>query len=256
MADEAATRAATDRVHAVECDLVMKGGITSGIVYPLAVVEIARAFRLRSIGGTSAGAIAAAAAAAAELGRQRGSNPNGFKELENLPAYLVATAAGGRGTKLMALFKPSPSLRPLFDVFLAVMGARGGKRRIVAGLRALAPHFGLAILLGMAVVGVPLGWAVARSNIDFVWAWVLAAALAGGVFVALLHALRLLLHELPRNRFGACSGMPPADDPAPGEALTVWLTDYLDKLCGQAVAQARTGNPADPEKPLTFGDLR
>lgn len=39
-----------------ECDLVMKGGITSGIVYPLAVVEISKAFRLRSIGGTSAGA--------------------------------------------------------------------------------------------------------------------------------------------------------------------------------------------------------
>nr|WDS96478.1 hypothetical protein VW1_00050 [Enterobacter sp.] len=39
-----------------ECDLVMKGGITSGVVYPLAIVEIAKAFRLRSIGGTSAGA--------------------------------------------------------------------------------------------------------------------------------------------------------------------------------------------------------
>jgi hypothetical protein len=36
----------------------MKGGITSGVVYPLAIVEIAKAFRLRSIGGTSAGAIA------------------------------------------------------------------------------------------------------------------------------------------------------------------------------------------------------
>ena len=58
-------------VFAQECDLIMKGGITSGIVYPLAITEIAKAFRLRSIGGTSAGAIAAAAAAAAELGRQR-----------------------------------------------------------------------------------------------------------------------------------------------------------------------------------------
>lgn len=50
----------TTAPFATECDLVMKGGITSGIVYPLAIAEIAKAFRLRSIGGTSAGAIAAA----------------------------------------------------------------------------------------------------------------------------------------------------------------------------------------------------
>ena len=82
-----------------ECDLVMKGGITSGVVYPLAIVEIAKAFRLRSIGGTSAGAIAAAAAAAAELGRQRHiagelkSDPDGFGQLAGLPAFLGGTAA-------------------------------------------------------------------------------------------------------------------------------------------------------------------
>ncbi|MNJ28190.1 hypothetical protein D3C77_227190 [compost metagenome] len=43
--------------YPTECDLIMKGGITSGVVYPLAIVEIAKAFRLRSIGGTSAGAM-------------------------------------------------------------------------------------------------------------------------------------------------------------------------------------------------------
>ena len=41
------------------CDLVMKGGITSGIVYPNAVLALARDFRFKNIGGTSAGAIAA-----------------------------------------------------------------------------------------------------------------------------------------------------------------------------------------------------
>ncbi|EMS98269.1 patatin, partial [Agrobacterium tumefaciens str. Cherry 2E-2-2] len=38
-----------------ECDVVMKGGITSGVVYPYAVLELARRYRFRSIGGTSAG---------------------------------------------------------------------------------------------------------------------------------------------------------------------------------------------------------
>lgn len=69
--------AAADPVRAAEsapvelrnADIVMKGGITSGVVYPGAVWELAQAFRFRSIGGTSAGAIAAAATAAAEHGR-------------------------------------------------------------------------------------------------------------------------------------------------------------------------------------------
>jgi predicted acylesterase/phospholipase RssA len=48
------------------CDLVMKGGITSGIVYPTLALTLARKYRFASIGGTSAGAIAAALCAAAE----------------------------------------------------------------------------------------------------------------------------------------------------------------------------------------------
>lgn len=48
-----------------ECDLVLKGGVTSGVVYPYAILELARRYRFRSVGGTSAGGIAAAFAAAA-----------------------------------------------------------------------------------------------------------------------------------------------------------------------------------------------
>lgn len=54
----------------LQCDLVMKGGITSGVVYPRAVVRVARDYRIRNIGGTSVGAIAAALTAAAEYWRQ------------------------------------------------------------------------------------------------------------------------------------------------------------------------------------------
>jgi predicted acylesterase/phospholipase RssA len=42
----------------------MKGGITSGVVYPLVLVSLAKDYCFSSIGGTSAGAMAAAAAAA------------------------------------------------------------------------------------------------------------------------------------------------------------------------------------------------
>ena len=51
------------------CDIVMKGGITSGIVYPTAVAKLAAHWSFKNIGGTSAGAIAAAATAAAQYGK-------------------------------------------------------------------------------------------------------------------------------------------------------------------------------------------
>ena len=56
-----------------QCDLIMQGGITSGVVYPGAVLKLATRYRFRSIGGTSAGAMAAAATAAAELGKLLGA---------------------------------------------------------------------------------------------------------------------------------------------------------------------------------------
>jgi hypothetical protein len=67
-----------------ECDLVMKGGITSGIVYPpLAIKLHNKGYRFRNVGGTSAGAIAAAATAAAELGGDAG-----FQKLEAVRKWL------------------------------------------------------------------------------------------------------------------------------------------------------------------------
>src|SRR4051794_35646095 len=77
----------------LECDLVMKGGVTSGTVYPCAIARLAKRYRFRSIGGTSAGAIAAAAAAAAEYRRQSdpsGMSMDGFDQLARLPAELGA----------------------------------------------------------------------------------------------------------------------------------------------------------------------
>ena len=58
----------------LECDLVMRGGITSGIVYPRAIAKLAETYNFRSIGGTSAGAIAAAATAAAAYAARNGQD--------------------------------------------------------------------------------------------------------------------------------------------------------------------------------------
>jgi Patatin-like phospholipase len=62
-ASEMFTEASFPATPSLDCDIVMKGGITSGVIYPLAVCQLAKTYRLRSVGGASAGAIAAAAAA-------------------------------------------------------------------------------------------------------------------------------------------------------------------------------------------------
>src|SRR5207302_3380335 len=91
------------------CDIVMKGGITSGVTYPWAVCELAQRYRLRNVGGTSAGAIAAATAAAAEVGRANapGSADAGFPRLAGLPTRLSATTSGDKNSVLFNLFQPN-----------------------------------------------------------------------------------------------------------------------------------------------------
>src|SRR5256714_4168014 len=81
------------------CDLVMKGGITSGIAYPPAILQLKEQCKFNRIGGTSAGAIAAAGVAAAEFNRQNGGGGAGFTDLaENVQQWL------GAGSKLHQLF--------------------------------------------------------------------------------------------------------------------------------------------------------
>ena len=97
------------------CDLVMKGGITSGVLYPPAIGRIAESFYLVGIGGTSAGAIAASVAAAAEYRRRQSGDNSGFDLLETLPNELA-----GEG-KLTALFRPDKSTRKAFKLLLAFL---------------------------------------------------------------------------------------------------------------------------------------
>ncbi len=103
------------------CDIVIKGGVASGIVYPQAIGTLAKIYRLRSNRGTSAGAIAAAAAAAAEYRRRQTGSDAGFTRLGVLPQELAASPQGGRPHMLSALFQPKPTLRRAFDTLLALL---------------------------------------------------------------------------------------------------------------------------------------
>src|ERR1700758_4998059 len=104
------------------CDIVLKGGITSGVVYPLALVSLSEKYRFSNIGGTSAGAIAAAAAAAAEYGRD--TENAGFDRLAKIPDEV--------GPNLLSMFQPTPVLKPLFDIFVAALKAKTKTGRVIA----------------------------------------------------------------------------------------------------------------------------
>lgn len=291
------------------CDLVMKGGITSGVVYPRLITRLAARWRFKCVGGTSAGAIAAAGCVAAEHGRQTGRNPGAFGELARLPDELGARAAGARrGSMLFHLFKPAPALESHFSVLLGALNRDGPVGIVFGAFGALLLRFWPMVLLAvalMAVVGVPaLQWMAGVSwfpatvalllclAAGLVVAWlagrlpapntlkvalvVLASGLAicavvpavtgltGGrllpttfvvglwllvtavvmLLVAAAGFLRSLLTGLKDNLWGLCTGHR-SDESSRPQALTDWLTGYLDRLAGHGQA----------DRPLTFGDL-
>jgi predicted acylesterase/phospholipase RssA len=225
-----AAMTATD-LPELECDVVMKGGITSGIVYPKAILRMKDTYRFRNIGGTSAGAIAAAVTAAAELGRSTG----GFERLERVPDEIAK--------HLSDLFQPSPELRPLYRVFVALT-----ERGLFGGLGAAFVAY-LPWMLAALVFAVVAGIAAAGAG-SALWVAILLGVLAFAVLdaLALLFCLyRDLMQRLPRHDFGICPG--PTQPGTRYDGLSDWLAVLIEECAGRK-------GPYKDKDPLTFGDLR
>ena len=215
------------------CDIVMKGGITSGVVYPLALSSLAQEYRFSNIGGTSAGAIAAAAAAAAEYGRLTKSG--GFTRLARIPEEI--------GPDLLALFQPTPSLKPLFDMFVAALAAKSKLGRVWAIIRVAVTRFFVAAIIGLLPGAAVI--AIAARLADYgLAAFGVLLALVGLVIAILLRLWRAAMTDLPNNDFGLCPGL--HQPHASPEAFTDWLARLIDEAAGRSPQ-------TDP--PLTFGDL-
>lgn len=243
-----ATKAAADAVRSrpeLECDLIMKGGITSGVVYPGAIAEIADRYRLRSIGGTSAGAIAAAAAAAMEFGRASGCNPHSRERLAEVPTTLGKATADGTPL-LTRLFQPDPGTAPLLVPILDMM--RAGLRPRLRGALRLLGLPSLLAALGAAALLYAAGFRQAPSGgVQWIGVLIVALVLVAALLLPLLWMLRIRkpLAALA-DGFGFCSGMAAArsrDDP-PLPSLTGWLHSEIQSLAGLPSSQ-----------PLTFADL-
>jgi Patatin-like phospholipase len=171
------------------CDLVLKGGITSGVVYPRLIARLAQDYQFKCIGGTSAGAIAAAGCAAAELGRQTGANPRSFEHLAGLPDELKADFGTPTAPRLFHLFQPAPDLRSHFavlegalnapDTWAAVKGASWALLRQYWALALVAGAGSLATLTPsvMGTTGLSRGPALGCA-VGLLAAWLLALGLA------------------------------------------------------------------------------
>jgi predicted acylesterase/phospholipase RssA len=214
----------------------MKGGITSGVVYPGAVVKLASRYRFRSIGGASAGALAAVATAAAEHGRSSG----GFARLADVPQELASTVDGA--PFILAMFQPEPATRSLFRAALAFQ--RFGP---VRGIVAMIVSFWRFPLVALALVAL----AVTLSLLGAI-PWWLAVALIGLapwiIVVGVAHDALAALGALAHNDFGLCRLGPGSGRDS---ALTIWLHRLIQHLAGRAESRAAAGGTV----PLTFADL-
>jgi hypothetical protein len=226
------------------CDLVMKGGVTSGVVYPLAVCELAKTYRFKNIGGTSAGAIAAAAAAAAEYGRRQGaSGARGFRGLAELPDWI------GKPGRLLDMFRPDRPTRALFALVMAGLNPKTPTHKVAAITRELLVRFPISAALLAGAVWATHHWLLRDvRGAALVYASAATVVLAALVFlvVVLLFLYRQIAQTLPANFYG----MSRAYDASAGDGsveapLTNWLTHYLNDLAGKPMLDG----------PLTFGDL-
>lgn len=266
-----------------ECDLVMKGGVTSGIVYPPIVLKLAKKYRFRSIGGTSAGAIAAAVTAAAEYGRDTG----GFTKLKEISDQL------SQQNFLRNLFQPSEKTQPLMDTLYEVFiyskeqgETEKTNQKKPSSLQKFLGFFQFARFLRETfrskhqrvfalgsrrglVIGLIL--ALLLSGFSFVVFFLVAqftgGSLSGGSFIILLLLLSvplawigwwigglgvsvydlygILTKKVPNNFFGMCSGR--KNNPTSKDpALTDWLTAKINYLAGID----------ENGEPLTFGKLK
>ncbi|OBA87075.1 hypothetical protein A5662_02675 [Mycobacteriaceae bacterium 1482268.1] len=237
----------------LECDVVMKGGITSGIIYPRLIVELSKKYRFRRVGGASAGAIAATMTAAAQAGQWKEDSKHAGE------AFGLLTAIPDTLARNMShLFQPSPGTSTAYDILMAFL--RPGRPKLIklavaagliiyrgAGWFLLATAMSMipALCFVVALLGAPGNTAewLALGRALVVW---LPIAAAIGIVVAAVQLGRSALKEIIANGFGICDGHTRRPN-APIEPLTDWMHDKLKELAGPI--------DGDRDRPVCFGDL-
>lgn len=240
-----------------ECDLILQGGITSGVVYPPAILELKTKYRFRGVGGASAGAIAAAVTAAAEHGRMHdtGAPGAGFDGLKKLSDDLSSPRF------ITDRFQSTPETYAAFEVIKGVLraltdaGDRKGVGRALFLVRRILWAFlstHAAVVLGATVVALVLlalplhfGLGVRPVSHPVTCAVAGVVALTGALVFAVGWAALRTWKRVTRQLFGFCIGSQGPDATADSAALTDWLYTSMQELAGLPRSE-----------PLTFAHLR
>lgn len=235
-----------------ECDLIMKGGIASGIVYPKAILTLAETFRFRCIGGTSAGAMAAAAAAAAEYGRgvsfkdiASGDTACGFERLEHERTWL----ANADDKNLLNLFRPSRRTRPLFETGLTL-------NREAANLLRGSPLDALRRVGDILQVQTPSShqWGARQGALSAGLAIGGAAMLAGVLLGAVLCVVLAVAGRVAQQNPSSVTIWASRATSAALCALVVWFTLSMVSARGWRMLRwlmVRTGGRSSGESPMS-----
>jgi predicted acylesterase/phospholipase RssA len=238
-----------------ECDMVMKGGITSGVVYPQAILRLARKYRFRALGGGSVGALVAALTAAAELARGN----RGFERLDKKREELSSDGF------LTYRFQAPEQTRPALDLFLAILNARNETTSRASRFGRYANHLGSVlireyrnVLVGSFVIGAIVGIVLLSLLAEGLRSPLSEADLSSsivlvGFVVGLLAAscgaiskfTYIMWRKVPENQFGLCRG-----SGAPGTKKQPLLTDWISQAINFIAGIDVEG------KPLTFADLK
>ena len=222
-----------------KCDIVMQGGVTSGVVYPGLVCKLAAKYSFQSIGGTSAGAIAACLTAAAEYSRRKGQ-PDAFAGVAAVSKWLGEDSEFGSGSNLFSLFQPQTWTRDLFRLATAFL-VKGFWRRAFA----IVWLFVIEIVVGIIPALVLHHYCHYLTG----WRYWLILALIGlvaiaGIAITAVIGLVVRLCFLPKHYYGLCTGFA-RSGARKAPALVPWLNDKINEIAGKV-----------PLTPLTFGDLQ
>jgi predicted acylesterase/phospholipase RssA len=225
-----------------KCDIVMKGGITSGIVYPGLICKLAERYQFQSIGGTSAGAIAAALTAAAEYARKKdqGLGRGAFTKVGEVPGWLGDSSKVAAGSNLFNLFQPQRGMKVLFKLATAFL-VQGWARRILLCGKALW----LEILVGLIPLFALFYLASASSHWRFALSILLGAFVGiAGIAAAAILGILARATRLSSHHYGFCTGYT-AEKKGRPLSLIGWLNERINTVSGM-----------EPGHPLTFGDLK
>ena len=235
-----------------ECDLIMKGGVTSGIIYPAAIGAIARTYTIRSIGGTSAGAIAAAGAAAMEFGRRSKRNPVSLQTLSGLATKLMTPVDGQ--PMLLRLFEPDKSTARFFRLVFRIASSKSKVLGVLSAL--LLP----GVLVPIAIAALACAGAKHYYGTELSTAWF--TIVLGSVALILLSTLGYAgitlwfgLRAMSANGFGLCSGNAQYRQKRKNPFLFWRKRELTTSLTGWLHAQYQELAGLEPKQVLTFGDL-